>query len=334
MEGEDSGEFNIHEAADEIIADGDSQADSLDSGSQSGQSEDSLEKTEESNESNPEEILKQLSEEKEAPEQFAELLKGVNSLGLIRNGLPINIETKEQLSELVQKGFDYTQKTMEHAEIVKAKDAEFTQKEAHFKGLEAQYAQKEQEFSTVIQSNQIMGSIVERLQSEDPELFAHLDKLYLHEESVIQKQNSYKSEVQNELKSRDERINSLAQKIDSKEKTEVKQGFEKELSEVQTRLAAPLQKLGVKVDWDKVKQSWSADVSNTLSVEQAMYAAYGKEIAAANESHKKLLTTKAKAQEKLINRTGVNSAQRGGEVAIEVMPGDYGSILRQASATM
>ena len=327
------GEFNIHEAASEILSN-DSQGASTDDSSLDGQSEQDSTQESEGTEVSPEDILKQVGENEENPEQFADLLKGVNGLGMIRNGLPVTVESQEQLKELIQKGFDYTQKTMEHAELVKTKDEEFQQKEAHFKEVEGQLAQKEQEIQQVIFSNQILGSIVEDLQSEDPELFAHLDALYLKKEKSFLAQAPIQKQFEGKISELEKKISGFETQKQSEELGKIKQGWESELSEVQTKVAASLSKLGVKPDWNKVKEAWTSDASNKMTVEQALYAVHGSDIVKANESHKKLLETKAKTQAKLLGRTGVGGGQRGQEETIEAPTGEYGSILRMAAATM
>jgi hypothetical protein len=337
MENESTGEFNLHEAANEIIAEGESSTESTSETPVEGQAAqvDSQEKTTEQAQTSPEEILKKIAEEKEDPAQFADLLKGVNSLGMVRNGLPIGIDTPEQLKELIQKGFDYTQKTMEHAEIVKAKTEEFQQKEAHYKEVESQLAQKEQQMSDVLFSNQILGSIVQKLQSKDPELFAHLDQLYREEEGAYAAQKPLEAKFQGEISKLSSEIQNLKGQKQTEELGKIKSGWEKELSDVQSKSAAPLAKLGVKVNWDKVKEAWTADSTNTMTVEQAMYAVHGADISKANESHKKLLETKAKTQAAMLGRTGVGSGgQKGQAETIKAPVGDYESIIRQASITM
>lgn len=328
------GEFNIHEAAEEIITNGEPTTASAEESSSEGQSEQEPNQSAEGTQLSPEEILKQVAEQKEDPAQFAELLKSVNGFGMTKNGLPVSVESTDQLKDLIQKGFDYTYKTQEHAEIAKAKEAEFLQKEAQYKEVETQLAQKEQEMQDVVFSNQIMGSIVQRLQTDDLELWKYLDALYRKEEGQHLAHKPFQQKFESELKARDERINSLAEKIETKEKTELRQGFETGLSELQTKVAASLSKLGVKGDWTKVKEAWASDASNTMTVEQAFYAVHGKDIAKANESHQKLLATKTKTQAKLLGRTGIGGGQRGQEETIKAPVGDYESIIRQASATM
>ena len=326
--------FNIHEAADEIIGNDSQDASTEESLSTDGQAEASTQKVE-NKELSPEEMLKQVGEQKEDQAQFADLLKSVNSLGMVRNGLPVNIESPEQLKELIQKGYDYTQKTMEHAELVKAKEAEFQQKEAQYKEVESQLAQKEQQLQDTIFINQLLGDIFEEMKADDPELFAHLDALYTKKERAYIAQQPLQKKFEGKISELENQLKEFKGQKQTEELSSIKQGWEKELSDTQSKHAASLSKIGLKVDWNKVQDTWASDASNKMTAEQALFAVYGKDIATAYESHKKLLETKAKTQSKLINRTGVGSGQRGQGETIEAnTSGDYSSILRAASATM
>lgn len=335
MSDESTGEFNIYEAAEEVIAEGDPETDATDDSSSSdGQADGLQEKTEEVKELSPEEILKQVADQKESPEQFAEVLKLVNQLGAIGNGVPINVESPEQLKKLLEMGAGFYGKTEEHANLVKAKEAEFLQKETHLKEYESGLAQKEQEVEEVKYTQQILSSLFTKLQANDPELYAHLDSLYSGEENVFKSNASTHKKFEGEIKQLKDQIQNIHGEKKQQELGQIKQGWQKELTEVQTKHAAPLSKLGVKVDWKKVEDAWQADASNTISVEQALYAVHGKDIVAANESHKKLLETKNKTQSKLLHRSVVGSGAKGGEETIKASPGDYSSILAEASINM
>src|ERR1019366_7952643 len=87
----------------------------------------------------------------------------------------------------------------------------------------------------------------------------------------------------------------------------IKQTWEKGLTETQSQYAASLGKLGVNPNWDKVKEIWGADSTNKMSVEDALYAVHGKDIAAANKSYQNLLVTKNKAASKIIGRSKVSN---------------------------
>jgi hypothetical protein len=86
----------------------------------------------------------------------------------------------------------------------------------------------------------------------------------------------------------------------------------------------------VKVDWEKVKGVWSADATGKMSVEDALYASFGKDIAKANQSYQKLLATKSKVGSSNIRRTGVGAGSRGEKQDMVYKAGDYESMLRDS----
>jgi hypothetical protein len=335
MEDETDGEFNLQEAANEIIADGDSGSDSVEDSSQSeGQSVTDSQKTEGNKELGPEEILKQVSEQKEDPAQFAELLRAVNQLGAIGNGVPINVDSPEKLKQLLEMGSGFYAKTEEHANFVKTKEAEYLQKDTDFKQREEQFTQREIQLDTTVTQHQNIMAIVERLQTEDPELFEHFDKLYIAQEKAAEKENSYARKFQGELKARDEKIDSLSKKIDQKENTEIRNGWEKGFSDLQTKYATTFSKLGLNLSEQKVRAIWAADSANKMTPEEAMDAAYGADMRKALTSFNKLLQTKTKTQASLLGRSAVGRGQRGAEETKEYASGDYEGILRDGAKNL
>jgi len=296
-----------------------------------GEPSEAQEKSDVSKELSPEEILKQVSEEKESPEVEKQIIEQINALNLIHKGNPFKTESVDQIKELLQKGFDYTQKTMAHSEEIKAKTEEFQRIEQEWKGKTEALAQREQQLESVISDNQIMESIVVRMQTEDPELFDHIKKLYQAEELSYQKQKPLLGKFEGEIGELKKQIGELREGGQKEKLSKIKEGWDKELSDVQSRLAPALSKLGVKANWDKVKEIWGADASEKMTVEQALYAAHGPEIAKANESYKKMLATKNKTQSALLNRSVGGSSSGAGKETIKAKAGDYESILAAAS---
>lgn len=337
MEGEteSTGEFNLHEAAEEIIAQGEPTTASTDDSSDAGQSEQESNENSEEQGLSPEEILNQVANEKGNPEQFADLLKAVNGFGMTKNGIPVSVESQDQLKDLIQKGFDYTYKTQEHAKQAEAKEAELKQKEQSFAEREQAIAQQEQSFEKGKAFNQIFMDLLSDMQKSDPELFQYLDELFVNREKALAAQQPLLKAYDAKFAELDNKFKSMEQQKQTEELKGIKQTWETGLSELQTKTAASLSKLGVVPDWNKVKETWSADATNKMTVEQALYATHGADIQKAHESHKKLLETKNKTSAKLLGRTGVGKGQRGATETIEAASvGDYSSILRQAAQTM
>ena len=327
-------EFNVVEAAAELTAEsGTSEASTSSEMSEShGQAEtESATSGETSHELAPEDIIKKLSEE--APAEDSELLAKINSFGLIHKGAPIEIKDQKQLSELIQKGFDYTQKTMALAEESKLKQEEFAKLEETHRQKESVLQQKEQEIGNHIFENKIMETILTKMKSSDPELFDHLAQLYNQEINAYELRRPEITRYESQFQQLHDEIAQLKGVREKEDLGKIKASWESELSEVQSKTAPALAKLGVKVDWDKVKSVWTSDASNKMTVEQALYASHGKEIAKANESYAKLMATKAKTNEKLVNRSGVGAQTRGQE-SFKVKPGSYEELLKMASSNI
>jgi hypothetical protein len=322
-------EFNIHEAAEEIIAAGEPQADSTEHSDSEGQSATNPETTEEVKELSPEEILNQLDKE-QAPPIDPKLVEMINGFGLSRKGIPFTVESPDQVKEFIQKGFDYTEKTMAHAEEVRVQTEKFSAMETQFTERETQFAQREQEFQGQMQINNVINGLVDKWESADPELYAYIIEAAKNELSEQTKVHPMVQKYESKFDELNKRFESLEKGNQGKELGAIKETWEKDLSDVQTKYASQLKKLGVSPDWEKVKSAWMADSTNKMTVEQALYAAHGADIQKANESHKKLLEVKNKVATKNLGRNGVSNSQRGGKEEVKaIKPGDYNSILRQ-----
>jgi cell fate (sporulation/competence/biofilm development) regulator YlbF (YheA/YmcA/DUF963 family) len=321
--------FDLMEAANELTSE-DAGTDSVSTevSEVEGQSLANPEETTE--ELDPREILNKVSQEQSNPEAFKQTLEQINALGAIHNGLPVKIDSQEQLKEIIQKGFDYTKKTMSHAEEVKAKTEEFAKIEASFKEKEQALAQKEQEIESVVNDNNIITSLLTKWQTQDPELFAHIQNAYIAEMNQYKMHQPALAKYDGEFKKLQEEIKQLKGGKQAEELASIRQGWEKGLGDVQARTAGSLSKLGVKIDWEKVKNVWSADATGKMEVEDALYAAYGKEIAKANQSYQKLLATKTKASTANLKRTGVGLGSGGQKGDMVFKAGDYESILRES----
>lgn len=295
-------EFNIEAAFEELTAEeSGAGGDAPENESLEGQPETNPEETKEEKTLSPEEMLAQAAKEDQPANQA--LVEQVNSLGLIHNGGPVKIETPDQLKELVQKGFDYTKKTQAHAEEVRLKTEEFTQKETIL-------AQQEQEIQHHVLMNNIVNGWVDKLETQDPELHAYIMNAIRGEVNEYQKNQPVIAQYEQKFKQLEDRFESLAKDKQKEELGTIKQSWESELSNVQTQKAAALSKLGVKVDWEKVKSAWSADVTGKLTVEQALYASHGSEIEKAYRSNQKRLETKAKTQSQILGRTGAGASSK------------------------
>ena len=323
---ESSGEFNLYEAADELIAESETDTDSGESAQSEGQPETAPKETEGDNAKTSEDILNEMAKETEQGIS-PELLSQLNSLGLVHKGMPIEIKDQKQLGELIQKGFDYTQKTMAHAEAVRV-ETEKIQTE------KAQLAQKEQEIASVVTDNKIIEDILADWQSSDPELFAHIQQAYQNKVRQQEQSAPYIKQFESQVGNLRQEIEGLKGQKQTEELGKIRQNFETELSETQEKNAVYLSKLGVKPNWDKVSEKWKADASGTMTMSQALHAVHGEEIIKAHQSQVKNLQTKNKVNSSLLGRNGVSGGMRNAETNGQVKNGDLTSFLREAASTM
>ncbi len=326
-----SEEFNLMEAAAELTAsDSGTEAEATQVSTTEGQSQDSKE-TVVDKEMSPQDILKQVSEEKPSDIDPA-LLEQLNALGFSRKGVGLKVESAAQIKELIQKGFDYTEKTMSHAQEEKLKSEKFAKLDAEYKQREEQYVQKEQKLEKTVFENNIMENLLVKWQKSDPELVKYIAEQYQGAVREFEQQKPLIAKYEGQFKELNDRFSALEKGKQQEELGSIKQTWEKGLNDTQTQYAAPLAKLGIAPDWDKVQKAWAADSTNKMTVEDALYAVHGKDIAAANKSYQNLLATKNKAQSKILGRSGVGNSQRGGTTVVGAKGvGDYESMLRQFS---
>lgn len=311
---EETQDFDLNAAAEEIIAESEPQeaATSETEAVSSDNQETEPQKTEaESTELSAEEILNKLGEEKADPKASTELLNSINALGAIYNGAPVKIESTDQLKELIQKGYDYTKKTMSHSEEVKAWKENQAKVEAEWKTKETQLQQQESQLAETIFENQIAEAVLTQMRDSDPDLFEEFKTRYNTEVSKRNQVLPYMKQFESQFQQLNGEIQSLKQDKTQKELSGIKQNWEQELQNTQTKYAPLTTKLGVKVDWEKVKKTWTNDASNSMTVEQALNAVYGSEMSKAYQSHQKLLATKNKTNTAMLKRTGASSNPGG-----------------------
>lgn len=336
MDTETTTGFDLNAAADEVISNesqetATQETSEVESDKQTAPQENSTE----TNGNNVDEILGKLNEEKEDPKASEDLLKFVNELGATHNGLPVTVENKDQLKEYLQKGFDYTKKTMAHSETVKAWEESKAKAEAEWKQKEETFRQVENDLAEVSYENQIAEAVILEMKNTDPDLFEYFKNAYTREHTKRQQlaNNPVIKEYGSKLQELNGQLQSLKGEKTKEELNSVKQSWDKDLTTIQTKYAPITAKLGVKIDWDKkVKDIWAADVTGKMTVEQALHAAHGAEIQKAYESHQKMLATKNKASNSMLKRTGASGNASGKQqMNTNFKPGEYNKFLEEAS---
>ena len=149
--------------------------------------------------------------------------------------MPITIKDHAQLVELRQKGFDYTQKNMGHAEEVKTKQDEFTQLETKFEERTKELDERELGLAEATNENQIVESVLSKLKVSDPDLFQEFADLYNREAQEFNAQKPYQAQFANQIQQLNAVVNGLKSSGHEKELNGVREGWDKELGETRTK---------------------------------------------------------------------------------------------------
>lgn len=239
--------FDLNAAADELISnEAQEQAPSNDSDVESDKQTAPQENSTEEKEVSTEDILAKISEEKKEPQTANEdFLKFVNELGAVHNGQPVKIENVDQLKEFVQKGYDYTKKTMALSDEIKTFEKEKEAKEIEYKTKYEELVKVENDLAEVNYENQIMQAILQEMQTSDPDLFEEFKTRYATEHNRRSQAMPYVKQFETKFDELNNKIQSLQGEKEKNELLNIKQSWEKELSAVQTKYAPMTNKLGL-----------------------------------------------------------------------------------------
>lgn len=270
----------------------DANLDSLESGASEETPEPAMDSTEQPGEG---EELSLDSFELETPEGGDQgLLDLVNQLGVLRNGLPVQFESEDQIREYLSKAHDYTQKTQELSDMRKQAEMELSQeRDAFTKEREAfdnernQFAENQLNFDAFVR-------MVQDIQRTDPTLYEELDAIYSRHQSDIfaMHENPALTKYEQRIKDLEDRLAKKGEEETASSDKKVAEEWENGLREFQTANAAKLRSLGIVVDYKKVQDKWLD--SNSLSVKEAFNALYLDQVKKALEARNKADTTKKK----------------------------------------
>lgn len=228
----------------------------------------------------------------------SDLLKMVNELGILRKGMPVEFDDMEKLKEVVSKGFDYTQKNQELADMRKQAETELSQQREGFEKEMAQFQEEKASHEQMLQTYPTLQATLTEIQNADPDLFAELDARYREVEARMGYQNPTLSKFEERFKSLEEKLESGKSQETDKQLEQIRESWTQELSEVQKSMAPKLRKLGIRPDWKKVQDTWKSDSEGKMSVKQALFAEYGDKMQEALNSLNKLAKTKKVAANK------------------------------------
>ena len=284
-----------------------------------------MEENGEVDESEPVEDL-DLEEATDEKEEVVEEKTGDDLEEITYNGKVEKI-TKEQMKELAQKGKDYTQKTQnlaeEKAKFVADKKAAELEINEYFNKVEAQANQSSEKLAML----EKWDIAVDMMKEQNPDLFAEVSTYFNN--SSRQYDNPV---VTRKFAEQQKEIELLKGQLSEKKNSDIRTSFESDLSKTRNELGSKLESLGVFVDWDgQVKDAWIN--SGVDTVKSAVYAIYGDQIRAANESRTKSLEAQLKAKSKntIAGASGKRSTNTG-EASLQKQ--SWGHLTKMALASI
>jgi hypothetical protein len=232
-----------------------------------------------------------------------------NELGLLRNGMPVEFESEDQLREALSKGMDYTFKTQEHAENVKSWETQRDEEKAEIQQDRESFAAERQELEGEALASNVMLEVLQELEAEDPSAYDLVIGRFTNA------MNSYNRSMNSPLvKGLEQKVGSLESAIKNfeqgkqqEENQKTIEQWEGDLTQVQSNWGPKLKALGVKPNWESVKTTWASDSGESMTVQAALMAVHGDAIAKAMESQKKLTQTKLESS----RRQGGNNSNQG-----------------------
>lgn len=235
--------------------------------------------------------------EKEVTGKAGDLLTQINALGLVRDGMPFELGDAEQVKEMLQKGFDYTQNNMAAAEVKEKYEADFNVKLDEFEKMEQEFQDKQTENHKRLHEYDVITDIVAKLQTSEPELFAELSSEFQRSMSIYDQQlnSPFVKEADARIKNLESLLKQDGETKTQAENQEITKNWETGLGEVQKEFGVKLKSLGVKPNWEKVKSAWTADATGKMTVKEAFFAAHGADLSKAMEAANKLAKTKAQS---------------------------------------
>lgn len=228
------------------------------------------------------------------------LLDMVNNLGMIRDSLPLEMSSENEIKEAIMKGMDYTVKTQELAKEREETEAQLSEQvTAHEQAIQEFETEKEK-FSEDIHAGKIFGEILEQVKDQYPEVFQEIQGEFQRNMSLYQ--NSINNPV---INAQNQRMKALEDKLSGQDETAlnqqaetIKADWEKGLGEAQKEFGSKLKSLGITPKWSDVQKAWQADTSKSMTVQAALFSVYGPAITKGLESQKRLADTRAKSSQR------------------------------------
>lgn len=219
-------------------------------------------------------------------------LEQLNSLGAIHNELPIKVESREQLKELIQKGQDYTVKTQALSNERKEWDTEKTAAETELNAAISEFNETQKVYGERLQQLQEWDYAIDNIKENAPDVYEEIlravqeTKKQFSNPVINQQMNALRAELAEAKKGL-----SLEREDLNQEKNKLIVGsFDTEMNAL-TATKQSFKELGITIDEAKVKEKW---IATGLPVKDVVGMLYYESIAKAQASKSKLATVKQK----------------------------------------
>jgi hypothetical protein len=241
------------------------------------------------------------SMEVEASTEAGSFLDQINALNIVRNGLPHSFDNPDDIKEYLSKGLDYTLKTQEHADAIKAFKEESDTARSEIEQERQAFEEQKNGLQTGIQEHNVLLQMFTDFAKTDPELFEQLDAQFQQSmgQFEAQQNNPLFNQMNTQMSELRQEIDSFKEQGAERENENIRKGWEDELTQVQTEYGAKLKSIGVTPDWAKVQNIWSSDSTGQMDVKGALFAAHGEHITKGLESSKKLAETKSRSNQRM-----------------------------------
>jgi hypothetical protein len=206
----------------------------------------------------------------------------------------------QEMKELAQKGWDYTKKTQEHAEVVKEFETVAQQKEQEISNALESFKKQTQEHEQILDEYNRMEYAFEIMKEKDPDLLEQITEYA--KIATRELNNPVNRHLKTQISKLEQRLQEVSQSATQRETVEKNQyiakSFNDDLSKVKTSYDNTFKKIGITPDWEKVKGAWIAGEKQNTTVEQAVFQVYGPDIAKLYESKLKVAAVENKAGKK------------------------------------
>lgn len=243
------------------------------------------------------EMLKDVGPE----EKQDDFMQKINELGIIRNGLPAEFNSVDEIKEMLSKGYDYTVKTKELSKQREEVEAQIGQQRQEFEQQKQEFETYKQSVQTELVANNVMLEVLQDFQNHDPDTYNEIVR------NFQQRLGAYTQSINNPaVKNLETEISSLkdalkkfeGQKVEE-QNSRVFEEWENGLKQFQKEHLSKFRSLGINPDYKKIQEIWANDVSNKMTFDQAVWAVHGDALQKQLESKAKLEATRRKSDQRL-----------------------------------